>query len=63
MNRTMKKIYITPAFVAVELGMRSVAMLSASDDTGNIISDGGEGDGTDIGVKGITNKSLWDVEW
>ncbi len=59
----MKKIYITPAFVAVELGMRSVAMLSASDDTGNIIVDGGDGDGTDIGAKEYTSKSLWDNEW
>ncbi|MBQ8455169.1 MAG: hypothetical protein IJ537_07520 [Bacteroidaceae bacterium] len=59
----MKKIYITPAFVAVEIGMRSVAMLSASDDTGNIIVDGGDGDGTDIGVKEITNVSIWDTKW
>ena len=59
----MKKIYITPAFLAVELGMRSVTMLSASDDNGNIIIDGGEGDGEDIGAKEITNISLWDEEW
>ena len=59
----MKKIYITPAFLAVELGMKNVAMLSASDDTGNIIVDGGEGDGTDIGAKEYTSKSLWDNEW
>ncbi len=59
----MKKIYMTPAFLAVELGMRSVAMLSASDDYGNIIDDGGEGDGTDIGAKGITDVNVWDNEW
>ena len=59
----MKKIYITPAFVAVELGMKSVAMLSASDDTQQILGYEGEGDGTDIGAKEITNKSLWDNEW
>ena len=54
---------MTPAFLAVELGMRSVAMLSASDDYGNIIDDGGEGDGTDIGAKGITDVNVWDNEW
>ncbi len=59
----MKRTYITPALLAVELGMRGVAMLSASDETGNIIGDGGEGNGTDIGAKEITNKSLWDEVW
>lgn len=59
----MKKTYITPAFLAVELGMKSVAMLSASDDTQQILGYKGEGDGTDIGAKEITNKSLWDDEW
>ena len=59
----MKKTYITPAFLAVELGMKSVAMLSASDDTERIIGDGGTGDGSDIGAKEITSKSLWDEEW
>ena len=41
---------MTPAFLAVELGMRSVAMLSASD-------------GSDIGAKDITDVNLWDEEW
>ena len=59
----MKKTYITPAFLAVELGMKSVAMLSASDDTQQILGYGDEGDGTDIGAKEYTSKSLWDNEW
>ena len=60
----MKKTYMTPAFFAVELGMRSVAMLSASDGSGNsILPGGGEGDGGDIGVKDITDVNLWDEEW
>ena len=59
----VKKTYITPAFLAVELGMKSVAMLSASDDTNRILDNGGNGDGTDIGAKEYTNKSLWDNEW
>lgn len=59
----VKKTYITPAFLAVELGMKSVAMLSASDDTQRILGDGGTGDGTDIGAKEYTSKSLWDEEW
>ncbi len=59
----MKKTYITPASLAVELNMRSVAMLTASDDTKTLIRDGGEGNGTDIGAKEYTNKSLWDEEW
>ena len=42
----MKKIYIAPAYVAVELEMRSNAMLSASNAGGeNIIPGGGEGYG------------------
>ena len=59
----MKKTYITPAFLAVELNMRSVAMLTASDDTNRILDNGGTGDGTDIGAKEFTNKSVWDEEW
>ncbi len=61
----MKKTYITPAFLAVELGMKSVAMLSASDQTTgeNILRNGGTGDGKDIGAKEYTSKSLWDEEW
>ncbi len=61
----MKKTYITPAFLAVELGMKSVAMLSASDPTSGekILSNGGEGTGSDIGAKEYTSKSLWDNEW
>jgi len=59
----MKKTYITPASLAVELNMRSVAMLTASDDTNRILDNGGNGDGTDIGAKEITSKSLWDEEW
>ena len=59
----MKKTYITPAFFAVELGNRTNLMLTASDENGTIISDGGEGDGSDIGAKEMKNNSLWDEEW
>ena len=61
----MKKTYITPAFLAVELGMKSVAMLSASDQTTGekILLNGGTGDGTDIATKEYTSKSVWDEEW
>ena len=61
----MKKTYITPAFLAVELGMKSVTMLSASDQNSgqNILRNDGTGDGTDIGAKEYTSKSLWDNEW
>ena len=61
----MKKTYITPAFLAVELGMKSVAMLTASDESNGeqILINGGDGTGSDIGAKEITNKSLWDDEW
>ena len=60
----MKKTYMTPAFLAVELGMRSVAMLSASDGSGSsVLPDGGDGDGSDIGAKDITDVNLWDEEW
>lgn len=61
----VKKTYITPAFLAVELGMKSVAMLSASDKNSgqNILRNGGEGNGADIGAKEYTSKSLWDEEW
>ena len=59
----MKKTYISPAFIAVELGMKNVAMLSASDENGNILGYEGEGNGTDIGVKGVSDVKLWDNEW
>ncbi len=60
----MKKIYVAPAYVAVELGMRSNAMLSASTAGGeNIIPDGGEGDGGDIAVKESSGGNIWDNEW
>lgn len=59
----MKKTYIAPEFFAVELGNRKNFMLTASDHTGTIISDGGEGDGEDIGAKEITVKNIWDEEW
>ena len=60
----MKKIYIAPAYVAVELEMKSNAMLSASNVEGeNIIPGGGEGDGTDIAVKGSSGGNIWDNEW
>ena len=59
----MKKIYIAPACVVVELGMKSNAMLSASAVGGqNLISDGGEGDGGDAAVK-ESGGNIWDIEW
>lgn len=60
----MKKIYIAPAYVAVELEMKSNAMLSASDASGEtIIPGGGEGNGEDIAVKGSSGGNIWDNEW
>lgn len=59
----MKKIYVTPAFFAVELTMEDVTMLAASDESGTIIPGGGTGDGTDIGAKEKIDVNLWDDEW
>ena len=59
----MKKTYIIPAIFAVELGIRRNFMLTASDENGQIIGDGGTGDGSDIGAKEISGKNLWDEEW
>ena len=60
----VKKTYITPAFLAVELSMKNVAMLTASNGSGtSILNYGGEDNGADIGVKEITSKSVWDEEW
>ena len=60
----MKKTYITPAFFAVELGIRRNFMLSGSNGEGEIIlKNGGDGDGTDMGVKGVSDVNLWDNEW
>ena len=62
----MKETYITPAFIAVELSMSRATMLTGSTDGGSssqILTDGGEGNGQDIGAKEITSKSLWDEEW
>jgi len=60
----MKKTYITPAFLAVELGIRRNFMLSASSEgQGNIMTYGGEDDGGDIGAKGVSDVNVWDEEW
>lgn len=59
----MKKTYMTPAFLAVELNMRSVAMLTGSDDTERILDYQGGGNGTDIGAKENRDVNLWDEEW
>ena len=60
----MKKTYITPAFFAVELGSRKNVMLTASETGGNqIITSGGDGNGTDIGAKGVSDVNVWDEEW
>lgn len=47
----IKKTYIVPESIIVELAFRRNLMLSASDENGQIIGDGGEGDGTDMGAK------------
>ena len=60
----MKKTYISPTSLTVELGIRKAAMLSASNGEGErILTNGGEGTGEDIAVKYVTDKSLWDNEW
>ncbi|MBR6031474.1 MAG: hypothetical protein IKP36_05870 [Bacteroidaceae bacterium] len=60
----MKKIYVAPTSLTVELCIRNAAMLSGSNGSGDrILRNGGEGDGSDMEVKGITDKSLWDNEW
>ena len=59
----MKKTYMTPAFLAVELNMRSVAMLTGSDDTERILDYEGEGNGEDIGAKENRDVNVWDEEW
>ena len=60
----MKKIYTAPAYVAVELEMKSNAMLSAVSTQGETIIPGdGEGDGADIAVKGPSGGNIWDNEW
>ena len=60
----MKKIYYRPTCLVVELSMRRSAMLTASEAGGSQILDfGGEGNGTDIGTKRITDVNLWDEEW
>ena len=59
----MKKTYITPAFFAVELGIRRKFMLTASDDRGSVITYGGEGNGGDIGAKEMKDVNVWDEEW
>lgn len=59
----MKKKYIVPEVLVVEVSIKKNFMLTASSESGTIISYDGEGDGTDIGAKEITNSSLWDEEW
>lgn len=61
----MKKIYINPELMVVELGTRNMLMgMSATDSLG--IVDGGDTDSNNIiegDVKGISNNSIWDSEW
>ena len=58
----MKKTYLIPASLIVELSFKRNVMLTASDDeSGRIIGGGGDGDGTDIGTK--ESKNIWDEEW
>ena len=67
-NDMMKKTYNQPSCLVVELGMRRAAMLTASKDTlggtgTQILKNGGTGDGTDIGAKGVSDVNVWDKEW
>ena len=57
----MKKSYLIPEALIVELSFKRNVMLTASDDSGQIIGGGGDGDGTDIGAK--ESKNVWDEEW
>lgn len=60
----MKKMYVSPALEAVEISGETNVMLSASNGLGDILlEDGGEGDGADAGVKGITGTNSWDETW
>ncbi len=60
----MKKTYLTPAALTVALDSRRNVMLNASEEGGSqIIGDGGTGDGSDMGVKEFSSKSIWDNEW
>jgi len=60
----MKKTYIIPTFLAVELSSnRNLMLTGSSNEGGNIISDGGPGDGTDIGAKENRDVNIWDEEW
>ena len=38
-------------------------MLTGSSETETILSNGGEGNGSDIGVKDVSDVNLWDNEW
>lgn len=57
----MKKIFITPASLTIQLGSRDALLQSVSSD--DISSGGGTGEGgvTEGDVK--ENKNLWDEEW
>ena len=60
----MKKTYMQPTTLAVELGINRNLMLTGSNGSGEkLVEDGGEGDGTDIGAKIISDKSVWNNEW
>ena len=60
----MKKTYNQPTCLVVELGMKRNFMLTGSVQSGErILDDGGQGDGTDIGTKGITDINIWDDKW
>lgn len=60
----MKKTYMQPTTLAVELGINRNLMLTGSNGNGEkLVEDGGKGDGTDIGAKIISDKSVWNNEW
>jgi len=57
----MKK-YIKPELMVVELSIKRNLMLTGSDGNGNqILTDGGDGDGSDIEVK--QHNSVWNNQW
>ena len=59
----MKKTYIQPEALVVELGFAHSVMLSVSGEDGSLVEDGGDGDGTDIGTKKFSGDFLWGGEW
>jgi len=71
MNKDMKKIYIQPASSLVAVKATNTILAGSlkggtmKGTTDEILSSGGEGDGTDIGAKGYTfyyDNSYWNQD-